>query len=141
MDKTAEERIREQKQQQLEQLSKIGQSAFESVEEMIEELRAARQTDDEERIEAAEEVIRQDPLSARVRSDWQAPGETLQPAEYELLLSWGGPATRIVGELSEYGEPVSAKLQVQDWFTPWTEYIRADRDILLEYAQQFYFGV
>jgi|HubBroStandDraft_1064217.scaffolds.fasta_scaffold1431714_2 hypothetical protein len=46
-----------------------------------------------------------------------------------------------IGELSD-GQPTRAKLQVQDWFTPWTDY-RGDAissDDLLTYCQQFYFG-
>lgn len=61
---------------------------------------------------------------------------------YEILLCWGGPACRIVGNLDEYKQPETAKLEYQDWGTYWTEYPlkRQERETLLEYAQQFYFG-
>lgn len=62
---------------------------------------------------------------------------------------------QIVGELSEDGEPATARLQVQDWFTLWTDFrpvvdkaatasdpgnVGDAESILLEYARQFYFG-
>ena len=57
-----------------------------------------------------------------------------------LLLTTGGPAVQIVGELDENQEPKNARLMVQDWFTPWTEYVEADHDVLLDYCRVFYFG-
>ena len=55
---------------------------------------------------------------------------------YELLLGTGGPAVRIVGDLGEHKEPTSARLEVQDWFKPWTEYSDENHDdnMLLAYA-------
>lgn len=87
----------------------------------------------------ARQRISEDPLSLQVRSDWCNPGETMVAGEYEILLSTGGPATRIVGDL-ERGEPISARLEAQDWFVPWTEYVDADEDVLLAYARCFFFG-
>jgi hypothetical protein len=104
--------------------------------------------------EDAEQRILEDPLSIEVRSGWYSPGEDgdNQPEEFNILLSTGGPAVRIVGELSQ-GEPSRAWLEVQDWFTPWTQYFgqtdpndpgalinQASQDVLLTYARQFYFG-
>lgn len=88
----------------------------------------------------ARQAIHEDPLSVCVRSDWQMLGEDLEPAEFEILLSTGGPATRIVGGLDQYREPVTARLEVQDWGTPWTQYFDADQDVLLAYAACFCFG-
>ena len=45
--------------------------------------------------------IQEDPLSVLVRSGWHSPGEKMEAAEYEILLSTGGPATRIVGDLDQ----------------------------------------
>jgi len=87
----------------------------------------------------AEQVIRDDPLSLEVRSGWTSPGADMEPEEFCLLLTTGGPAVRIVGEI-DGGEACSARLEVQDWFTPWTVYRGADEDVLLEYARCFYFG-
>lgn len=88
----------------------------------------------------ARDVILEDALSVEVRSDWHTPGSEAENTEYCILLSTGGPAVRIVGELNKWSEPVSATLQVQDWGTPWTDCREADEDTLLTYAQCFYFG-
>jgi hypothetical protein len=83
--------------------------------------------------EDAEERIREDALSVQVRSDWYAPGEQTGaniPAEFEILLSTGGPASRIRGELDN-GEPSRAWLEVQDWGTPWTQVFDIEQDTLL----------
>lgn len=89
--------------------------------------------------EDAEQRIQEDALSAQVRSDWEDSADDFTPAEFCLLLTTGGPAVRIIGEL-DGGEPTAARLQVQDWGTPWTDYIDADQDVLLDYARCFYFG-
>jgi hypothetical protein len=59
--------------------------------------------------------------------------------QFVILLSTGGPASRIQGELSN-GEPRRAWLEVQDWGTPWTQYFGIKQDTLLAYARCFYFG-
>lgn len=87
----------------------------------------------------ARQRIEEHPLSLLVRSDWHRLGEESEDAEFELLLGTGGPAVRIVGEL-QGGEPVEARLEVQDWFKPWTEYTPADEDTLLEYCRVFCFS-
>jgi hypothetical protein len=91
--------------------------------------------------EDAEQRIQEDALSVEVRSEWHTPGDAngVENAEFTILLSTGGPATRIVGELSN-GEPVRAWIEAQDWFKPWTGYVRNDSDTLLTYCRCFYFG-
>lgn len=111
---------------------------FESIKEMVEKLNSE---DDEEREQAVEE-IQEDPLEVSVRGGWHTPGETADDEEYLILLCTGGPAVRITGDLGQYNEPKTARLEYQDWFTPWVEY-RLDseeEEILLTYARQFYFG-
>ncbi len=91
----------------------------------------------------ARELINEDPLSVEVRSDWHSPGTNSEPTEYKIQLCTGGPACQIVGELDEHGSPDSARIEYQDWFTPWIEYLGAtseEREALLYYARQFYFG-
>src|SRR4051812_36069117 len=110
--------------------------------EELAELEAA--AGDCESQEQARERIEADPLSVEVRSDWHTPGDRdgMTPAEYCILLCTGGPACRIVGDLDEHGEPSSARIEHQDWFTPWTEHFPDDdgRTALLAYARCFYFG-
>lgn len=63
--------------------------------------------------------------------------------EHRILLGTGGPATRIVGELDEYGQPTNAKFEYQDWFKPWTaanDLSEEEEKTLLEFASQFWFG-
>ena len=90
------------------------------------------------------EAIEQDALSVEVRTDWRTPGgEDDKPTEYKITLCTGGPAVRIVGDLSEHGEPEGAVLQYQDWGTPWTDYRETSGEedaALLRYAGFFYFG-
>jgi hypothetical protein len=88
----------------------------------------------------ARERIEQDALSVEVRSGWHEPSSEPQPAEeFKILLTTGGPAVQIRGELNG-GEPDRAWLEVQDWGKPWTQYFKADQDTLLAYARCFYFG-
>lgn len=91
--------------------------------------------------EDAEQRIQEDALSAQVRSDWEDNAEAFTPAEFCLLLTTGGPAVRIIGDL-DGGEPTRARLEVQDWGTPWTEHCTTgdDNEALLTYARCFYFG-
>ena len=60
---------------------------------------------------------------------------------YMILLSTGGPATRIIGELDEHGQPTTATFQFQDWFLPWTEaqLSQEEKQTLIKYAEFFYF--
>lgn len=92
--------------------------------------------------EAIEEEIQESPLSVEIRYGWHAPGSDQKDcdAEYMILLSTGGPALRLTGTLGKYNEPDSARLEHQNWFTPWTEYHDVDEDILLWFARFFYFG-
>ena len=53
-------------------------------------------------------------LSIQFRSGWETHYENFKAKEFEILLSWGGPALRVIGEITDYG-PVNPKLQFQDW--------------------------
>jgi uncharacterized protein (DUF2126 family) len=88
----------------------------------------------------ARERIEQDALSVEVRPGWVSIflDELNEPEEFKILLGTGGPASRIIGELRN-GEPYRARLQVQDWGTPWVDVIGAEDDALA-YASVFYFG-
>ena len=87
--------------------------------------------------------VYQDPLSLQVRSGWHSPGEEAELELYEILLGTGGPAVRIIGNLSAFGEPENAKLQGQNWFTPWmdTAVTADEQEAINWYVQHFHFGV
>jgi len=108
-------------------------------EELAELIEAAGDCEDREE---AERRIQEDALTVEVRSDWHAPGdkENATPSEFRILLATGGPAVQIRGKLYEHGDPCTARLEVQDWGTPWTRYYDASEDVLLAYAQRFYFS-
>jgi hypothetical protein len=92
--------------------------------------------------DALRERMEQAPLAVSVRSDWSTPYDTLTPSEYQVLLTTGGPALRIVGDLNEHGEAETARLQYQDWGTPWIAYTlaQAEEARVLAFASLFYFG-
>jgi len=128
------------------ELMHVGKCAADSLREMVaalecdydrlEELRDSR--DD------AEQRIQEDALSVEVCDGWyqidEAGADSKMPVEFQILLSTGGPASRIMGEL-ENGEPCDARLEVQDWGTSWTHYHEEGlSDVLLSYARCFYFG-
>lgn len=69
--------------------------------------------------EAIEQAMRESALSVEVRSGWQTPDSPLDPEEFQILLTTGGPALRLVGEL-DGSEPARCWFEVQDWGTPWT---------------------
>ena len=88
------------------------------------------------------ESILNSALSVEFRSSWySSPNEEINPEEFKILLTWGGPALRIIGELDNYG-PVNPKLQFQDWGTPWIDFkITEDQqDALNWFCNCFYFG-
>ena len=60
--------------------------------------------------------------------------------QYIILLSWGGPASRIVGKLDSRNEPETATFEVQDWGTPWTAADDQDENMLLQFARLFCFA-
>ena len=93
--------------------------------------------------EKAREAISEGAYGVEVRSDWTTPGHELKASEYTVLLAGGGPAVRIIGELEEFNQPYTARLEYQDWFTPWEEFIVVEdegRNALLKYASESYCG-
>lgn len=87
-------------------------------------------------------------ISLEVRGSWYTPGDypvEEKPTEFRIMLTWGGPALRIVGDLDE-GCPENARMQVQDWGTPWRDYTPKDaiypdwEAALAWFVGCFYFG-
>ena len=90
--------------------------------------------------EAVTDYAEELPLSVLVRSDWHAPGSEAEPAQFELLLSTGGPAVRVLGDLDSDRQPYRPQLQYQDWGIPWTDHPESNVDALLWFAGLFYYG-
>jgi len=94
--------------------------------------------------EKAREQIQEDALEVSVRaSGWRSPGETPEADEYRILITTGGPACQVKGDLDAHMQPEDADIQYQDWGTPWTNLptTQEEDDALLEYARQFYLGM
>ena len=99
-------------------------------------------TEQEKKLEETKESILNSALSVEFRSGWYSSlDDELVPEEFKILLSWGGPALRIIGELDNY-IPVNPKLQFQDWGTLWTDLeITEDQQNALDwFCNCFYFG-
>ena len=103
----------------------------------LKDLQAA--TEGFESLEDAEERIQETPLSVEVRSGWGS-YSALQAEEYRIVLCCGGPSLSIQGDLNQYQEPCTAVMLMQDWGTPLTEFHEVDEDVLVQFAQKFYFG-
>jgi hypothetical protein len=92
------------------------------------------------------ERVQETPLSIQARSGWHNAGEKVEDEEFYILLTTGGPALRIIGDMKNgmpYGD---FTMEVQDWGTPWTEYRPAVyseddwADALDWFVGCFYFG-
>tara|TARA_R100000152_G_scaffold13757_1_gene6145 strand:- start:58 stop:471 length:414 start_codon:yes stop_codon:yes gene_type:complete len=94
--------------------------------------------------ESITERAREKALSVQFRSGWSSSTEDLEPEEFKILLSWGGPACQIIGKLDQYKEPTDIEIQYQDWGTPWTTYEISDNhddyQALEWFCNCFYFG-
>lgn len=89
--------------------------------------------------EDAETRIQEDPLSVEVRSDWCSPGEQMTAGEFRILLCTGGPHVEIVGDLDDYRQPSRVRVLFKDWGES-GELFDFDRETVLRYCQQFFFG-
>jgi hypothetical protein len=114
------------------------------IHEMLATIEAAEEARKRGAADDAREKAQESVLSVQVRSGWHAPGaEPGEPEEYEILLTTGGPACRIIGRLGAYGQPDEwPEIQWQDWGTQWTRLTldAGDLDALATFARLFYFG-
>jgi hypothetical protein len=117
---------------------------LENLREMVANLSAVEDEDLTRVREDVQEAILESVLSVQVRNSvWHSVEEDAgAPDEFEVLLSTGGPALRIVGDLDDYGQPTDPRLEKQDWFTPWTRVLLSEEETadLSTFAEQFYFG-
>jgi hypothetical protein len=128
------------REDQRERLAETHKAAIASIMELVAPL-----LDDEAGSQEQDDAmsrIHEDALSVETRSDWASAGSEYEPGEFRILLTTGGPAVQIAGELDGHCEPVRPRLQVQDWFLPWTEFPVSDdeQEAIDTYARQFYFG-
>ena len=142
-------------------IEEVGKPAFDSIAGMVEaadldwerleELREDCDEDDREELEKLEaeagDCTDEDDANTRIQDDplsielggWWSPGGEPVPTEYRILLTTGGPAVQITGNLGEHNEASSATLEVQDWGKPWTSFY-CDEDVLLSYVGRLYLG-
>jgi hypothetical protein len=128
---------------QNQRLQSIADDAYQTIKELVSDLRRANGDGDHEAIDQAHDAIYDHPLSVEVRSGWCAVNAPLERSEYRLLISWGGPAVQITGELDQHNEPASAVIQSQDWFLPWRDWCPTEDEadgVLREFVTAFYFG-
>ena len=124
-------------------------NAIGHIESMVENFKKDQQlqeSNDYNQQDELRESVLNSALSVEFRTGWYSSlDEETKPEEFKILLSWGGPALRIIGELDDYG-PVNPKLQFQDWGTPWTdlndiwELNQNQQDALNWFCNCFYFG-
>lgn len=113
------------------------QAQLDSIVEMV----TALEKDEDWEGQPAFKAIAESPLCIEVRSDWHDPAGRSEDTEYNILLSTGGPACHIRGELDRYATPETAIIEYQDWGTLWERLTTDDEDkALLTYARQFYYG-
>lgn len=112
------------------------ESWLQSIKQMVAKL------ENEDTRDEAEREIQQSVLEVSVRSGWHNIGDEMEAAEYRILLTTGGPALQITGDLDSFDGPVSFALEYQDWGTPWTGYPLSEEEAKAVHAfvSQFYFG-
>ena len=121
------------------------QNAISTIETMVEDFKKDQQlqeANDYNQQDELRESILNNALSVEFRSGWySSPEDEKKAEEFRILLAWGGPALRIIGELDDYG-PVNPKLQFQDWGTLWTdlEITEDQQEALNWFCNCFYFG-
>ena len=117
-----------------------------SIVEMVAEMNAAQEAEEWDAHDEKREEIQDSSLSVQVRGGWYSPGDPERggaPEEFEILLSTGGPALRVVGGLDHIGQPTDCRLQWQDWGTPWTDHfddMEGADEALEAFCAVFYFG-
>jgi hypothetical protein len=102
--------------------------------------------------EAIVEKAREEALSVEFRSGWSSNLENMEPEEFKILLSTGGPACQVKGNLDQYKQATDIEIQYQDWGTFWEPLqlnstyadknpnITSDYEALEWFCNCFYFG-
>ena len=90
-----------------------------------------------------QERMQEGALSVEVRDDWYVPGgKDGGPTEFRVLVSTGGPAFRIIGDLDQNGQPTDVRAEHQDWGTLWieVELSNEEQEAVDWFAGLFYYG-
>ena len=122
-------------------VQEIGLCYYMDIKALMKRLSDANNTDDstDDFDDIYDEVMNR-PLELSVRNrEWRQLGEgVVHPDQYNILLATGGPAVRIIGEL-ENNEVITARLEVQDWFQPWTQFQISESPEIFDFANLFCF--
>lgn len=114
------------------------QSTFEETIKEFLELREA--AGDCESQDEAQQQVQEDPLCIDVREPWHSIGEEgVTPDQFRIVLCTGGPHVEIQGDLDDHMQPDRVRIIYKDWGSN-GELFDFDRDAVLRYCQQFYFG-
>lgn len=91
--------------------------------------------------EQARERINEDALSVEVRSGWGST-DSWQAEEFRIVLCTGGPHVELRGTLDNNGEPCGVGVFYSDGWAEGGELLLSsdDRETVLTYCEQFYFG-
>tara|TARA_Y100000114_G_scaffold149008_1_gene162671 strand:+ start:273 stop:674 length:402 start_codon:yes stop_codon:yes gene_type:complete len=120
-------------------------NAIGHIESIVEDFKKDQQlqeSNDYDQQDELKESVLNSALSVEFRSGWATNPEELNIEQFKILLTWGGPALRVIGDLDQYKQPENIKIQFQDWGTPWTDYeITEDQqDALNWFCNCFYLG-
>jgi len=129
----------------------VGQ--LETIKELYRNYKEAESNDDYETQEKMTYKAEVEALSVDFRSGWScSPDDLGSPEEFKILLSTGGPACQIIGNLDQSHQPIDIEIQYQDWGTPWeplqlnctyadkSPNITSDYKALEWFCNCFYFG-
>ena len=87
--------------------------------------------------------VQEGALSVEVRGGWHDPTEEeTGPYEFQILVTAGGPAFRVIGKLDQHNYPTDVRAEHQDWGTPWTEVdlTNEEQEAVDWFAGLFYYG-
>lgn len=92
-------------------------------------LRSAEKRDDQDTVELLRDEEADDVLSVT-----QLTHGFSSSCQWEILLSTGGPATRVVVSIDDNETVTWADFQYQSWFQSWTSAERQDHEMLADWA-------
>ena len=125
---------------------------LESIKELYRSYQEADLIDDYDKQDVLREKAQEEALCVEFKSGWTSNPEEMEPEEFKILLSTGGPACQVKGNLDQYKQATDIEIQYQDWGTPWeplqlnstyadeSPNITSDYEALEWFCNCFYFG-